>query len=101
MPGARIPYVQLTSNGEKFNTRHHLSQQFQVYTDDNILAQQLQATGDALGIPQQTTLVESISPLKMQSGDAILLRPDGIVAWRGNSAENLKQAYQKILARTF
>mgnify|MGYP001140977761 CR=1 FL=1 len=99
MPGARVPYVYLNSNGKKFNTRHYLSQQFQIYTDSAALVESLQAVGAELGVPQQTTLVESVEPLKIQPGNAMLIRPDGVVAWRGNSAENLKSAYQTILAR--
>ncbi len=99
LPGARVPYVQLAANGEAFNTRRHLSPQFQVYTASEAFAAEARAAAEQAGVPQQVTVVDSVEPLKMAADEAMLLRPDGIVAWRGRDAEALKGAYAQVLCR--
>lgn len=100
IPGARVPYTELSAvHGPKFSTRKVLGQHFQLYCVDAELCEQANVVANALGVPQQTTQVESTEPLRSTRFKAVLVRPDGIVAWRGNSAAALEQAYRQILAR--
>ena len=99
VPGARVPYVNLNAAGIEINTRRELGQHFQLYADDQRLVDVADALARELGIPQKTTLVDSTKPLKARPDDAVLVRPDGIVAWRGATADGLARAYQEVLAR--
>ena len=98
-PGARVPYATLRSHGTEFNTRHALGQHFQIYTASTVFAESADTAARELGLPQKTTVVESVAPLRAREGDAVLVRPDGIVAWRGTSPAELARAYRQILAR--
>lgn len=99
MPGARVPFVSLASGGETFNTRHRLGPHFQMYTANGKLADQAEALAQEIKVPQRITVVDSMSPLNMESTEAMLIRPDGVVAWRGDSASGLKDAYEQVLCR--
>lgn len=100
MPGARVPFATLQSSAGDINTRRSLGQHFQIYTEDADFAEAAQAIAHDLGIAQQTSVVASVEPLNARRGDAVLVRPDGMVAWRGKDADALAHAYQQILART-
>ncbi len=99
MPGARVPFATLKSGEGEINTRRSLGQHFQLYTEDTGFANDVNAIALDLGIPQKTCVVASIEPLKARRGDAVLVRPDGMVAWRGTGAAALTDAYRQILAR--
>lgn len=99
VPGARVPYVSLAAGGETFNTRHRLGPHFQMYTANGKLADQAEALAQEIKVPQRITVVDSMSPLNMESTEAMLIRPDGVVAWRGDSASGLKDAYEQVLCR--
>jgi 2-polyprenyl-6-methoxyphenol hydroxylase-like FAD-dependent oxidoreductase len=99
MPGARIPFATLKSGEGEINTRRSLGQHFQIYTEDAGFANDVNAIALDLGIPQKASVVDSIAPLNARSGDAVLVRPDGMVAWRGASSAELARAYKQILAR--
>ena len=98
-PGARVPYVTLRSGETEFNTRRALGQHFQVYTCSAVFADAAAAVERDLGIEQKVTIVDSVEPLGASEGQSVLIRPDGIVAWRGTSPEELLRAYGQILAR--
>ena len=100
VPGARVPYVKLQAADDEIDTRRELGQHFQLYTESSELAEQAAAIARDFGVPQIETLVKSTAPLKARAGDAVLVRPDGMVAWRGTSAEDLAHAYRQVLART-
>lgn len=100
MPGARVPYADLSAvHGPAFNTRKVLGQHFQIYCTDEGFCAEADKLANALGVPQQATQVQSLDPLRAGQFKAVLVRPDGIVAWRGDSARALEQAYRQILAR--
>ncbi|VVE14748.1 monooxygenase [Pandoraea pneumonica] len=96
VPGSRIPYVNLVAGGAEINTRRVLGSHFQIYTESEDFASAAGAVAEALGVPQNVTIVESTKPLR--TSESVLVRPDGIIAWRGGDAGELKAAYQKILA---
>lgn len=98
-PGARIPFATLRSGEGEINTRRALGQHFQIYTEDAAFAHDVDAIALKLGVPQKAHVVESIAPLKARSGDAVLVRPDGMVAWRGTGTAELTRAYRQILSR--
>lgn len=99
LPGARVPYAMLSAGTTSINTRHHLTPQFQLYTADAGMATQAQALADRQSIPQRVTVVDSVAPIRLASDEAMLVRPDGVVAWRGRSADALAAAYDTVLAR--
>lgn len=98
-PGARVPYVRLRAGGQEFDTRSALGQHFQVYCEDAAFADAAVRIAAGIGVPQKVTVVESVAPLRAAAGQAVLVRPDGVVAWRGPSADALQRAYAQILAR--
>jgi putative polyketide hydroxylase len=99
-PGARVPYVTLHASGEPMNTRRLLGQHFQIYTSDAGFAEQAARTARELRLEQRVAVVDSVEPLGAQPHQAVLVRPDGMVAWRGAaSADALSNAYRHILAR--
>jgi len=99
-PGARVPYVTLHVAGEQVNTRRLLGQHFQVYTTDADFAGQASAVAAELGLEQRVAVVDSVEPLGAGVDQAVLVRPDGIVAWRGVATPHgLSSAYRQILAR--
>lgn len=99
MPGARVPFATLRTGEGEINTRRALGPHFQIYTEDAGFAHDAHAIALNLGVPQKTSVVESIEPLRAARGNAVLVRPDGMVAWRGTGAPELERAYRQILAR--
>lgn len=97
-PGARIPYTDLIAiDGPAFNTRKILGQFFQVYFVDYPMLGDIQRIGNEVRVPQLATAVESLSPIKSDNYKIVLVRPDGIVAWRGNNVLELENVYKAIL----
>jgi len=99
VPGARIPFATLRTDAGDHNTRQSLAQHFQLYTTDARLARESEAIARDRGIQYQAIVVASIAPLKALVGDAVLVRPDGVVAWRGARAADLAHAFGQILSR--
>lgn len=98
-PGARVPYAMLSAGEQSINTRHHLTPRFQLYTADSGMAAQAQAIADQKSIPQRVTVVDSVAPIRLAPDESMLVRPDGVVAWCGRSADALAAAYDTVLAR--
>lgn len=99
-PGSRVPYVALRSQGEEINTRRRLGQHFELYTCNAQFASEAGQIAERIGVPQTVTVVDSVEPLKARPDDAVLVRPDGVIAWRGTSVAELAAAYSQILALT-
>jgi 2-polyprenyl-6-methoxyphenol hydroxylase-like FAD-dependent oxidoreductase len=99
IPGARVPYVKLNAAGTEINTRRELAQHFHLYTADADLAVRAAALAGTLGVAHKETVVDSTSPLNTRNEASVLVRPDGIVAWRGHSVAELEGAFRTILAR--
>ncbi len=100
-PGARVPYTTLAraADGTTLCTRSSVGQRFCVYTADPALAAAAERMASDLGLAQTVAVVRETSPLKCRAGDSVLVRPDGIVAWRGRSTQALASAYEHVLAR--
>src|SRR5574343_167690 len=97
MPGAGVPYAHLSTGGSPFNTRHQLGTHFQVYTPYNALAEAATQFAEREGIPQQVTVIDTGEPLSLAATEAMLVRPDGVVGWRGHAVADLAQAYRTLL----
>ncbi|WP_198969274.1 FAD-dependent monooxygenase [Xylophilus sp. ASV27] len=99
-PGARVPYVTLYAAGVPMSTRGLLGQHFQIYTSDASFAEQAASMARELGLEQKVVVVDSVEPLGARRNQSVLVRPDGIVAWRGAASRSaLSNAYRQILAR--
>ncbi len=99
VPGARVPFATLRTDAGDHNTRQNLAQLFQLYTTDAHLASESEAIARERGIPYKAIVVASTAPLKTLDGAAVLVRPDGMVAWRGTRATDLSRAFGQILSR--
>lgn len=97
-PGARVPYVKLNSPAGEISPRELLGPYFTLYTsaaDGTALAER---SAKALGTDLRSHLVDSVAPLGATGCDTVLVRPDGVVAWRG-VAEGLESALRAVLYR--
>ena len=99
-PGARVPYAELQGDQGPLQPRKLLGPYFMVFTaapGGQVMAEQV---GQALGIDLRAFAVQSVKPLGCTQGDTVLVRPDGVVAWRGNGdAAALTRALETVLCR--
>jgi 2-polyprenyl-6-methoxyphenol hydroxylase-like FAD-dependent oxidoreductase len=100
-PGSRIPYADLEGvDGNTLQPRYLLGSQFLVFTAASDGPEQAQAASGALGIALNAHRVKSVEPLGANPTDTVLVRPDGIVGWRGADAAGLRQALDDVLCRS-
>lgn len=99
VPGARVPYVTVESDGRTFNTRERLAQHFELYTTQPSLARAANEIALSLKVQQRETVLATMTPLGLHEDQSMLVRPDGMVAWRGRTAGELAGAYAHILDR--
>ena len=100
-PGSRIPYADLEGvDGNTLQPRYLLGSQFLVFTAASDGPEQAQAASSALGIALNAHRVKSVEPLGANPTDTVLVRPDGIVGWRGADAAGLRQALDDVLCRS-
>ncbi len=98
-PGARVPYVQLSGPDGPLSTRAQLGPYFLVFTAAPDGVRLAQAAADELGIALRAIPVASVAPLGAAASDTVLVRPDGIVAWRGADPAKVGQALRAVLHR--
>lgn len=98
-PGARVPYVDVDASQGGVSTRHLLGPHFTVYSAAPDGAARAEAAGAALGVPLQAYAVESAAPLGADAHDTVLVRPDGIVGWRGADPAGIEGALRTVLHR--
>lgn len=98
-PGARVPYVELQGIDAPLQPRNLLGPYFMVFTAaaDGVAAAEDAAR--ALEISLRAYRVESVRPLGARPDDTVLVRPDGVVAWRGADPADLESALRTVLCR--
>jgi hypothetical protein len=114
-PGTRAPHVMLERDGQPLSTLDLFDQHFILFTDTQGEPWRIAASDVStfLGVALDVYLVGDNADLVDASGDfmnaygmvaggAILVRPDGYIAWRsqqGQSANMLKQVMALLLSR--
>lgn len=111
LPGGRLPHVALTHKGKSLSSLDLIKQNFVLFAvGDSSSWQQASLEQrnsiDFHPIDSTTVLQDKDSAAaktwKLETGEAILVRPDGIIAWRSGKAsvphsESLRQAIAVIL----
>ncbi|WP_438940101.1 FAD-dependent oxidoreductase [Chitinophaga hostae] len=103
-PGTRVPHLWLHENGVRQSTIDLAVTHFLLITTDNGEAWQETAANVAqrFNIPlpvKSITTEEWKTAAKLQPGMALLVRPDGFIAWRSDDPEyTLTTAMQRILS---
>jgi putative polyketide hydroxylase len=98
-PGARVPYVRLSGPHGSASSREFLGPHFLVFTAAPDGVSLAQAAGEELGVPLKAYPVASTEPLGAGANATVLVRPDGIVAWRGSDPANVSSALRTVLQR--
>lgn len=102
-PGTRIPHLWLQEKDTRISTLDLAVTHFVLITDEtgqswHETAAQMAAQ---FGIPLPVKTISDsnwLTAAKLQPGMALLVRPDGFIAWRSDDAEyTLQQALEKIL----
>ena len=98
-PGTRFPHLWIRQNGQKISTLDLLGKEFVLFTgSDN--SQWIKAAG-LLELPVYS-LPEHIKALGIHASGAVLVRPDGFVAWRSKDqpaeADTLTRLYHRIIS---
>ncbi|VCU69812.1 2,4-dichlorophenol 6-monooxygenase [Pigmentiphaga humi] len=99
-PGARVPYVELEGeDGAKVSPRHLLGPWFMAFTAVPGGAEAARAAADELGVAMKAYQVKSTAPLHAGEQQTVLVRPDGVVAWRGADNAGIEPALRTVLCR--
>jgi 2-polyprenyl-6-methoxyphenol hydroxylase-like FAD-dependent oxidoreductase len=106
-PGSRAPHVPLTSNGKPLSTRDLFGRNFVLLagkTADKWLTTatdlNLRMDSYCVGVDLQDPEGRFTKAYGITEDGAVLIRPDGFVAWRAETANgNLEEAVNKILSR--
>jgi hypothetical protein len=111
-PGCRAPHVWISHNGNRVSTLDLLGPYFTLLVDegDTVWSRAARAVGTTTQMPlhvKRVRLSESGSwerDLEISRRGALLIRPDGHVAWRclgisGDPAADLVQALARVLCR--
>jgi 2-polyprenyl-6-methoxyphenol hydroxylase-like FAD-dependent oxidoreductase len=98
-PGTRVPHVELAGSDGPVSPRELLGPHFLVLTGtpDGVAA--ARAAAAELDLSLRVHPVASVAPLGAGARDTVLVRPDGIVAWRGADAADLGKALRTVLHR--
>jgi putative polyketide hydroxylase len=98
-PGTRLPHVELAGADGPVSPRELLGPHFLVFTGaaDGVAAARSAAA--ELDLSLRAYAVASAAPLGAGARDTVLVRPDGIVAWRGTDAADLGKALRTVLHR--
>lgn len=98
-PGSRIPYVKLAGEAGEICPRRMMGPYFMVFTADAEGADKAAAVAGRMGIQLRAHQVASVAPLGDEKADTVLVRPDGIVAWRGRGVDRLGDVLGTVLYR--
>ncbi len=98
-PGARVPYVQLSGPHGAASTRQLLGPHFLVFTAAPEGPSLAYAAAAELDVALKAYPVASAAPLGAGANDTVLVRPDGVVAWRGADPSALGPALRSVLHR--
>jgi 2-polyprenyl-6-methoxyphenol hydroxylase-like FAD-dependent oxidoreductase len=111
-PGMRVPHVELRQSGTSVSPRELLNAHFLVLTGSAVMASAAPGCCAALGV---RAMVHEVGPAGLADPDGewaaasgvgpegtVLVRPDGVVAWRSTGpagADDLDKALRAVLAR--
>jgi len=98
-PGTRVPHVELAGPDGPVSPRELLGPHFLVLTGAPDGAATALAAAEELTLELRAYAVHSAAPLGAGRRDTVLVRPDGIVAWRGADAAELAKALRTVLHR--
>ena len=97
-PGARVPYAELVGLEGPLQPRKLLGPWFMAFSASAEGHAAAQAAADSFGVPIKAWQVASVAPLGAEGHDTVLVRPDGMVAWRG-SPRGVESALGFVLCR--
>lgn len=116
-PGSRAPHLWLWRNGEKISTLDLFDREFVMLTGPQgiLWCSAAEAAAKSLGVPLRAHVVGTEGPLVARSGEwaalygveddgAVLVRPDGHVAWRRSVADpspatRMKDVLCRVISR--
>ena len=98
-PGARIPYVSLQGPDGPVSPRALLGPYFMAFTAAPEGPARIESAARDLGIALRVHPVHSAAPLGAGEKDTVLVRPDGVVAWRGSDPAGVGPALRTVLHR--
>ncbi|HEX4357612.1 MAG TPA: FAD-dependent monooxygenase [Pseudonocardia sp.] len=98
-PGTRVPHVELAGADGPVWARDLLGPYFLVFTGAADGVATARTTAAELDLSLRAYAVTSAAPLGAGPGDTVLVRPDGIVAWRGTDPADLGKALRTVLHR--
>lgn len=99
-PGARVPYAELQGmDGSIVQPRALLGPRFLVFTAADSGPAEAERAAAEFGVEIAAWRVASVAPLGAGAGDTVLVRPDGMVGWRGPDPAGLRAAMAAILCR--
>lgn len=98
-PGARVPYAELDGEQGKLQPRKLLGPHFMAFSGTQGGVAAATAAARELGIELKAYGVASAAPLGAHDSDTVLVRPDGVVAWRGADPAGVGAALRQVLAR--
>jgi 2-polyprenyl-6-methoxyphenol hydroxylase-like FAD-dependent oxidoreductase len=98
-PGTRVPYVRMSGPDGAVCPRELLGPHFLVFTaaSDGVAA--AEAAARSLGVAVEAYAVSSAEPLGAGPDGSMLVRPDGVVAWRGKDPAAIGEALRAVLHR--
>jgi 2-polyprenyl-6-methoxyphenol hydroxylase-like FAD-dependent oxidoreductase len=99
-PGSRVPYVKLRSpDGGEVSPRELLGPYFVAFSAARGGVTSAVTAAEELGIELKAYAVDSVAPLGAGATDTVLVRPDGVVAWRGSDTGDIGRALRAVLYR--
>lgn len=98
-PGARVPYAELEGEQGTLQPRKLLGPYFMAFTAAEDGVANARTAASELGIDLNAYKVRSVAPLGAKPGDTVLVRPDGVVAWRGAKSSDIGSALRTVLHR--
>ena len=98
-PGARIPYAELEGTDGPLQPRKLLGPHFMTFTASEDGVETANAIASEFGIDMKAYGISSAAPLGASEKDTVLVRPDGVVAWRGSDPAELSSALRTVLSR--
>ncbi len=98
-PGARVPYAELEGTDGPLQPRTLLGPYFMVFTVADNGVERATTTAKDFGIPLKAFGVKSVAPLGAKPSATVLVRPDGVVAWRGDDPTDIARALRTVLCR--
>jgi 2-polyprenyl-6-methoxyphenol hydroxylase-like FAD-dependent oxidoreductase len=98
-PGTRVPHVRLAGPGGSVSPRELLGPHFLVLTGAPDWVARAGAAAAELGVELAAHQVDDAGPLGVSPTGTMLVRPDGVVAWRGDDPNEVVKALRVVLHR--